>query len=47
MQIYFKFALIKILCDILHHIMTPEYRTKYDMETFLGELADGKEGLDS
>jgi len=34
------------LGDILIHIMTPEYRTKYDMETFLGELADGKEGLD-
>ncbi|MEN4046151.1 MULTISPECIES: ribosome silencing factor [Sulfurimonas] len=26
------------LGDILIHIMTPEYRTKYDMETFLGEL---------
>ena len=29
------------LGDVLIHIMTPEYRTKYDMETFLGEL--GKE----
>jgi len=27
------------LGDILIHIMTPEYRIKYDMETFLGELA--------
>jgi ribosome-associated protein len=26
------------LGDILIHIMTPEYRTKYDMETFLSEL---------
>ena len=32
------------LGDILIHIMTPEYRTKYDMEKFLGELVDGKEG---
>jgi len=32
------------LGDILIHIMTPEYRTKYDMETFLSELASGKEG---
>lgn len=32
------------LGDILIHIMTPEYRVKYDMETFLGDLADGKEG---
>ena len=32
------------LGDILIHIMTPEYRIKYDMEKFLGELADGKEG---
>ncbi len=32
------------LGDILIHIMTPEYRTKYDMETFLGNLAQGKEG---
>ena len=27
------------LGDVLIHIMTPEYRTKYDMETFLNELA--------
>ena len=33
------------LGDILIHIMTPEYRVKYDMETFLSDLADGKEGL--
>jgi len=26
------------LGDILIHIMTPEYRIKYDMETFLSEL---------
>ena len=32
------------LGDILVHIMTPEYRTKYDMEKFLGDLADGKDG---
>lgn len=32
------------LGDILIHIMTPEYRVKYDMETFLSKLADGKEG---
>lgn len=32
------------LGDILIHIMTPEYRTKYDMETFLAGLANGKEG---
>jgi ribosome-associated protein len=32
------------LGDILVHIMTPEYRVKYDMEKFLSELADGKEG---
>ena len=32
------------LGDILIHIMTPEYRAKYDMESFLSELADGKEG---
>ncbi|MBN2781632.1 MAG: ribosome silencing factor [Campylobacterales bacterium] len=32
------------LGDILIHIMTPEYRTKYDLETFLSELRDGKEG---
>jgi len=33
------------LGDILIHIMTPEYRVKYDMEKFLGELAAGKEGI--
>ena len=32
------------LGDILIHIMTPEYRVKYDMETFLAGLASGKEG---
>jgi len=32
------------LGDILIHIMTPEYRVKYDMETFLSNLADGKDG---
>ena len=32
------------LGDILIHIMTPEYRVKYDMESFLTQLADGKEG---
>jgi len=32
------------LGDILIHIMTPEYRVKYDMEKFLSELAEGKEG---
>ncbi|DAB27666.1 MAG: ribosome silencing factor [Sulfurimonas sp. RIFOXYD12_FULL_33_39] len=32
------------LGDILIHIMTPEYRVKYDMESFLSSLADGKEG---
>lgn len=32
------------LGDILIHIMTPEYRVKYDMETFLTSLADGQEG---
>ncbi len=32
------------LGDILIHIMTPEYRVKYDMETFLNQLANGKEG---
>ena len=34
------------LGDILIHIMTPEYRVKYDMEKFLGDLATGKEGED-
>ncbi|MCK9454944.1 MAG: ribosome silencing factor [Sulfurimonas sp.] len=33
------------LGDILIHIMTPEYRVKYDMESFLSTLADGKEGM--
>ncbi|MEA2098519.1 MAG: ribosome silencing factor [Campylobacterota bacterium] len=32
------------LGDILIHIMTPEYRIKYDMEKFLSSLAEGKEG---
>jgi len=32
------------LGDILIHIMTPEYRVKYDMESFLADLASGKEG---
>jgi ribosome-associated protein len=32
------------LGDILIHIMTPEYRIKYDMESFLTALAEGKEG---
>lgn len=32
------------LGDILIHIMTPEYRVKYDMESFLSALANGKEG---
>jgi ribosome-associated protein len=32
------------LGDILIHIMTPEYRVKYDMESFLGSLAGGREG---
>jgi len=31
------------LGDILIHIMTPEYRVKYNMEEFLGELASNKE----
>lgn len=35
------------LGDILIHIMTPEYRVKYDMESFLSKLADGREGTDS
>lgn len=29
------------LGDILIHIMTPEYRVKYDMEQFLSELGSG------
>jgi ribosome-associated protein len=32
------------LGDVLIHIMTPEYRVKYDMETFLASLAKGQEG---
>ena len=28
------------LGDVLIHIMTPEYRVKYDMETFLSELGN-------
>lgn len=32
------------LGDILIHIMTPEYRVKYDMESFLAGLAKGHEG---
>ena len=32
------------LGDILIHIMTPEYRVKYDMEKFLSDLEDGDEG---
>lgn len=32
------------LGDILIHIMTPEYRTKYDMENFLAQLSNGKDG---
>lgn len=32
------------LGDILIHIMTPEYRVKYDMESFLSSLTQGKEG---
>lgn len=31
------------LGDILIHIMTPEYRTKYDMESFLAELSQANE----
>jgi len=31
------------LGDILIHIMTPEYRVKYNMEEFLGEVAANKE----
>jgi len=30
------------LGDILIHIMTPEYRTKYNMEEFLGKLSSNK-----
>ena len=32
------------LGDILIHIMTPEYRVKYDMESFLSKLSNGPEG---
>ena len=32
------------LGDVLVHIMTPKYRVKYDMESFLSALANGKEG---
>ena len=32
------------LGNILIHIMTPEYRTKYDMEDFLSQLPHGNEG---
>jgi ribosome-associated protein len=32
------------LGDVLIHIMTPEYRVKYDMESFLSKLSEGKEG---
>jgi len=31
------------LGDILVHIMTPEYRVKYNMEEFLGELSSNKD----
>lgn len=31
------------LGDILIHIMTAEYRTKYNMEEFLGELGQDRE----
>lgn len=31
------------LGDVLIHIMTPEYRNKYDMETFLGDLMKARE----
>lgn len=33
------------LGDILIHVMTPEYRVKYDMESFLSSLSEGKEGM--
>lgn len=32
------------LGDILIHIMTSEYRVKYDMESFLDSLKDGVDG---
>jgi len=31
------------LGDVLIHIMTPEYRSRYDMEAFLAELAQKHE----
>ena len=31
------------LGDILIHVMTPEFRSKYDLETFLGELSSQRE----
>ena len=31
------------LGDILIHIMTPEYRTKYDMENFLSQLSTSQD----
>ncbi|HHH73054.1 MAG TPA: ribosome silencing factor, partial [Sulfuricurvum sp.] len=31
------------LGDVLIHIMTPEYRSKYDMEAFLAQLAEKQE----
>jgi len=31
------------LGDILIHIMTPEYRVKYDLESFLGDIGKLKE----
>jgi ribosome-associated protein len=33
------------LGDILIHIMTPEYRTKYDLETFLSDIDKAKEEI--
>lgn len=33
------------LGDILIHIMTPEYRVKYDMESFLSELSKASSTL--
>lgn len=32
------------LGDVLIHIMTPDYRVKYDMENFLSSLRDGQDG---
>jgi len=31
------------LGDILVHVMTPEYRTKYDLESFLSDIKSKKE----